>query len=189
MDNTSWAIKDTYQRLWGNDDIFQLLANDIKNGHKLTWDSKIYWRKGSCLKFCSFYLLEERIQGLVKYLPGEGIASRNSPPSIWAGQRHARIWLERIYAPSIGGMRGSVWKIGINEITMTEKLNYGFHLGKLIIVVIVLQSLLSIWIICWWKNKWKMTIIEDQIYVLPEKNTTNVSLSIQTQRRKSNFRG
>ena len=82
MDNTSWAIKDTYQRLWSNDDIFQLLANDIKNGHKLTWDSKIYWRKGSCLKFCSFYLLEERIQGLVKYLPGEGIASRNSPPSI-----------------------------------------------------------------------------------------------------------
>ena len=57
MDNTSWAIKDTYQRLWSNDDIFQLLANDIKNGHKLTWDSKIYWRKGSCLKFCSFFLL------------------------------------------------------------------------------------------------------------------------------------
>ena len=57
MDNTSLAIKDTYRRLWGNDDIFQLLANDIKNGHKLTWDSKIYWRKGSCLKFCSFFLL------------------------------------------------------------------------------------------------------------------------------------
>ena len=99
MDNTSLAIKDTYRRLWGNDDIFQLLANDIKNGHKLTWDSKIYWRKGSCLKFCSFYLLEERIQGLVKYLPGEGIASRNSPPSIWAGQRHARIWLEYMPLP------------------------------------------------------------------------------------------